>query len=127
LKHGTRTAIRIACTGNAGPVTESSLSIDVYTAIRFLRFPEDKAIATVWVRRAKVNLNAPRVRRQPLELSDRPDGRCRDEDFSPPTGSPEAAPPAPTERWRADFQRHALRQLVHSFHCYLFKFRFHGS
>src|SRR5450755_2687646 len=36
------------------------------------------------------NLNAPRVGRQPLELSDRPDGRCRDEDFSPPTGSPEA-------------------------------------
>src|SRR5450755_2046745 len=73
------------------------------------------------------NLNAPRVGRQPLELSDRPDGRCRDEDFSPPTGSPEAAPPTPTERWRADFQRHALRQLVHSFHCYLFKFRFHGQ
>src|SRR6202171_1797175 len=29
--------------------------------------------------------------------------------------------------WRADFPPHALRQLVHSFHCYLFKFRFHGQ
>ena len=24
------------------------------------------------------------------------------------------------------FPHHALRRLVHSFHCYLFKFRFHG-
>jgi hypothetical protein len=29
--------------------------------------------------------------------------------------------------WRADFPHHALRQLVHSFHCYLFKLRFHGQ
>src|SRR5260370_39177062 len=33
------------------------------------------------------NLSAPRVGRQPLELSDRPDGGGREEDFSPPTGS----------------------------------------
>ena len=37
--------------------------------------------------------------------------------------------PAPGSHrtWRADFPHHALRQLVHSFHCYLFKFRFHGQ
>src|SRR5258708_40330648 len=36
-------------------------------------------------------------------------------------------PPAPTERDVRIFPDHALRQLVHSFHCYLFKFRFHGQ
>ena len=37
--------------------------------------------------------------------------------------------PAPGSHrtWRADFPHHALRQLVRSFHCYLFKFRFHGQ
>src|SRR5258708_36153039 len=53
LKHGTRTAIRIVCAGNAGPVTESSLSIDVYTAIRFLRLPEDKAIGDGFAARSE--------------------------------------------------------------------------
>ena len=34
--------------------------------------------------------------------------------------------PGSYRTWRAVFPHHALRQLVHSFHCYLFKFRFHG-
>ena len=49
-------------------------------------------------------------------ISPRPPGRRR---RSPAPGS--------HRTWRADFPHHALRQLVHSFHCYLFKFRFHGQ
>jgi hypothetical protein len=48
-------------------------------------------------------------------ISLRPPGRRR---RSPAPGS--------HRTWRADFPHHALRQLIHSFHCYLFKFRFHG-
>jgi hypothetical protein len=49
-------------------------------------------------------------------ISPRPPGRRR---RSPAPGS--------HRTWHADFPHHALRQLVHSFHCYLFKFRFHGQ
>ena len=36
------------------------------------------------------------------------------------------SPPPAHRTWHADLPHHALRQLVHSFHCYLFKLRFHG-
>jgi hypothetical protein len=49
-------------------------------------------------------------------ISPRPPGRRR---RSPAPGS--------HRKWRAGFPHHALRQLVHSFHCYLFKFSFHGQ
>jgi DNA-binding XRE family transcriptional regulator len=48
--------------------------------------------------------------------------------FSHPPGRRRRSPaPGSHRTWRADFPHHALRQLVHSFHCYLFKFRFHGQ
>src|ERR1700738_3936023 len=56
------------------------------------------------------------------------DGRGGDEDLSSPPGRRKRSPaPGSHRTWRADFPHHALRQLVHSFHCYLFKFRFHGQ
>ena len=50
-------------------------------------------------------------------------------DVAAPTPGRRRRSPAPDSHrtWRADFPHHALRQLVHSFHCYLFKFRFHGQ
>jgi hypothetical protein len=44
----------------------------------------------------------------------------------PPGRRRRSPAPGSHRTWRADFPHHALRQLVHSFHCYLFKFRFHG-
>jgi hypothetical protein len=44
----------------------------------------------------------------------------------PPAGMAASFAARSHRTWRADFPHHALRQLVHSFHCYLFKFRFHG-
>ena len=47
--------------------------------------------------------------------------------FPHPRGRRRRSPaPGSHRTWRANFPHHALRQLVHSFHCYLFKFRFHG-
>jgi hypothetical protein len=48
-------------------------------------------------------------------VTSRPPGRRR---RSPAPGS--------HRTWRADLPHHALRRLVHSFDCYLFRFRFHG-
>ncbi len=45
----------------------------------------------------------------------------------PPGRRRRSPAPGSHRTWRADFPHHALRQLVHSFHCYLFKFRFHGQ
>jgi hypothetical protein len=44
----------------------------------------------------------------------------------PPGRRRQLPAPGSHRTWRADLPHHALRQLVHSFHCYLFKFRFHG-
>src|SRR5229473_8082882 len=49
-------------------------------------------------------------------IAERPPGRRR---RSPAPGS--------HRTWRADFPHHALRQLVHSFHCYLFQVSFPWS
>jgi len=45
----------------------------------------------------------------------------------PPAGMAASFAARSHRTWRADFPHHALRQLVHSFHCYLFKSRFHGQ
>src|SRR6202043_134963 len=45
----------------------------------------------------------------------------------PPGHRRRSPAPGSHRSWRADFPHHALRQLVRSFHCYLFKLRFHGQ
>ena len=45
----------------------------------------------------------------------------------PPGRRRQLPAPGSHRTWRADLPHHALRQLVHSFRCYLFKFRFHGQ